>query len=114
MQAAELGMRLLSSASGVPLNELMRGYVPDQMDAIVAREAEKMAGTRLLIDDNPQPTITGVRSMLRRLSRRVELGVVVIDYLQLMQGSGSRRESNREAEVAEMSRAVKLMKVSTP
>ena len=89
MQAAEIGLRLLSAASGVRLNELMRGQVPDAMDDIVAREAEKMAELQLLIDDNPPTSISGVRSMLRRLSRRAELGAVVVDYMQLM--SGSRR-----------------------
>jgi replicative DNA helicase len=109
MQATDIVMRLLSAATGVKLGDLMLGKIPDGMDQVVAREAEKLASTNLLIDDNPPNTITGVKSYMRRLARRSELGLVSLDYLQLMGGSGNRPGANRENEVSEISRGIKTM-----
>lgn len=109
MQASEIGMRLLSAQSGVPLRDLMAGHIPHGHDRSVAQSAERLAQTRLLIDENPPSSITGVRSSLRRMSRRCELGAVVLDYMQLIKGSAGRRWDSRENEVADISRTAKQM-----
>ncbi|QOT19486.1 replicative DNA helicase (plasmid) [Paenarthrobacter sp. YJN-5] len=109
MEHDEIGMRMLASASGVGLGELMRNRIPEGMDQIVAREIEKLNESRMQIDDAPNPNIAAVCSAIRRMSRRAELGAVVIDYIQLMQGSGKRRDANRQEDVSEITRALKLL-----
>ena len=109
MQAHDLGLRHLAAASGIPLSDLRRGYIPDGMDKVLAREAEKMAQLRLLIDDQPPPTFSGVRSAMRKLNRRVPLGALTVDYLQLMGAEKGVKEDNRAYVVGAISRGLKLL-----
>lgn len=109
MQSGEIGLRMLASASGVPLNELMRGYIPDEMTRVVAQEAERLANSPMMIEDRPPTTIQGVRSALRRIARKGKLAAVGLDYIQLIGGSQQRASANRENEVSEVARTIKLM-----
>lgn len=109
MNQTELGMRMLSSATGIDLGMILRGQIPDGMDRIVAAEAAKMSQLRLLVDGNPPRTISGVRSYARKLARRGPLGAVVVDYAQLMEGEGRRKDENRAQEVSDISRGLKVL-----
>ena len=109
MSADEIGFRLLASATGVNVQSLMRGIVPHDMSRVVAREAERLAALPLLIDDSPPRTIGGVRSALRRLTRKREIGAVMIDYLQLM--GSDRGHEGRTQEIGEISREGKMLAV---
>ena len=111
MQSGEIGLRLLAASSGVPLNELQRGFVPPEMERVVAQESAKMAESTLMIDDQPPQSINGIRSELRRISRRGKIAAVGLDYIQLIGGSRTRAntQASRENEVAEVSRTIKLM-----
>jgi replicative DNA helicase len=111
MTHAELGLRILSSSTGVPMSDLRRGVLPhgDGMDQVVAREMAKLSQLRLMIDDRPPTTISGIRSAARRLARRGPLGAIVVDYVQLLYGDGGRRDENRTQEVAGISRSLKLL-----
>lgn len=113
MQHEELGIRLLASRTGISMNELNRGHIPqdDGMDRVFAREVEKLGQVRLLIDDQPPASVTALRSEIRRLARRGPLGAVVVDYLQLLDGDNGRRSENRTQEVAFISRTLKLLAV---
>lgn len=113
MQHEELGVRLLASHTGISMNELSRGHVPtdDGMDRVFAREVARLNQSRLLIDDQPPSTVSGLRSEIRRLARRGPLGAVVVDYLQLLDGDGGRRSENRTQEVAFISRTLKMLAV---
>lgn len=109
MTVTELGVRLLSTATGIDSQRLRRGDVPDGADRDIAVAAQKMAELTLLIDDRPPPTIGGVRSMLRRLARRSEVAAVVVDYLQLMEGEQRGRDDSRAVEIGTISRGLKLL-----
>lgn len=108
MSSDELGFRLLSSATGINMSKLQLGQIPDNMDYLVAQEAEKLSKIPLLIDDTPPRTISGVRSALRRLARRGNIGAVVVDYLQLMHGD-VRKTDSRAEEISTISRELKLL-----
>lgn len=109
MTASELGFRLLSSATGIGLSELLRGYVPSGMDRVLAHEAEKMAELPLILNDQPPVRISAARSYVRRVARRAPVGAIFVDYLQLQTGDGVRRDENRTQEVSTISRTWKLV-----
>lgn len=108
MSIEEIGFRLLSSSTGIPMPELMRGWVPSGMDRVLAAEVEKLKAVSLLLDDSPPPTVGALRAAVRRQARRAPVGAVVVDYMQLMKGD-ARRSENRTQEVSEISRELKLM-----
>lgn len=110
MSRSELTMRLLSGALNYDLLKLRSGDLAAGMDLDLARAAENLAAAPLLIDDHPPATISGLRSLLRRVARRGQIGAVVVDYLQLMEGDRSRgRDDNRTTEVSEISRGLKRL-----
>lgn len=113
MQHEELGVRLLAARTGISMNELNRGHIPMDggMDRVFAQAVQDLQEVRLLIDDRPPQTVTGLRSEARRLARRGPLGAIVVDYLQLLQGDPSQRNENRTQEVSYISRVLKLLAV---
>lgn len=111
MTKLELSLRLLSASLGISSAELRRGNLPSGADRDAAIAAEQIATLPIFIDDRPPPTIGGVRSALRRLSRRGEIGAVVIDYLQLMDSDRRSRDPNRVQEVSEISKSAKKIAV---
>lgn len=113
MQHEELGVRLLASFTGISMNELNRGQIPQDagMDKVFAQAVEDLSELPLLIDDRPPTTVTGLRSEVRRLARRGPLGAVVVDYLQLLEGDPTKRNENRTQEVSYISRVLKLLAV---
>lgn len=112
MQHQELGQRMLAARSGISLSELSRGYVPSEagLDRVFAEASQQLSQLPLTVDEQPPPTIGGLRSEIRRLARRKPLTAVVVDYLQLLTADG-RRTDNRTQEVAEISRSLKMLAV---
>ena len=108
MSVSELGLRLLASAMSLSMTDLRDGNLTLGAERDLGVTAEQLADLPLLIDDNPPATISGVRSQMRRLARREQIGAIVVDYLQLMEGS-RRKESNRNDEVSEISRGLKRL-----
>ena len=74
----------------------------------LSRASQKLAELPLYIDDTPALTISGLRTRARRLKRRHDIGLIVVDYLQLLQGSG-RANDNRVNEISEISRGLKTL-----
>ncbi len=107
MGRSEIAMRLLSAEASVPLHHMRKGTVRDDDWQTIARTMGKVNEAPLFIDDSPNMTLVEIRAKCRRLKQRVGLKLVIIDYLQLMT-SGKRVES-RQQEVAEFSRALKLL-----
>ena len=104
MSAEQLVSRIISSEAMVDSYALRTGKLdPKQWDDI-AGATSKLAGCDILIDDTAGITVTGMKAKLRRVS---DLGLVVIDYLGLMQSD--RRSDNRVNEVGDISRALKVM-----
>lgn len=109
MSTNELTLRMLATSMQYDLHRLRQNDFPTGMERDLAVAGEKMAHLQVLFDDNPPSTISGVRSSLRRLARRTELGCVIIDYLQLMEGDDLRRGGTRQEEIAAISRGLKRL-----
>jgi replicative DNA helicase len=107
MGKSEITMRLLSAESRVPLQRMRTGDMNDDDWNKLARRMGEVAAAPMFIDDSPNMTMMEIRAKARRLKQREGLRLVVVDYLQLM--SSPRRVENRQQEVAEMSRALKLL-----
>lgn len=105
MSAEQLVMRMLSTEAKID-NYMLRapGGLQDDNWQAIAAASSSLAECNVLIDDTPGMSVTAMKSKLRRVKN---LGLVVIDYLQLMQGE--TKTDNRAQEVGEISRGIKLM-----
>jgi replicative DNA helicase len=110
MSSEQLATRLISEYTRIPSNDIRRGQIrAEQFDEIVQgiKELERLP---LYIDDTPALTVAALRTRARRMKRSAHgIGLIVIDYLQLMQGSGSRHAENRVLEVSEITRGLKAL-----
>ena len=107
MSREQLAMRLLASESFIELQKLTTGKLSEEEWTKLGMAASALSQTDIRIDDNPSVTVADINAKCRRLEN---LGLVVIDYLQLMQGSGYGKNSeNRVTVVGEISRALKIM-----
>ena len=107
MSRTEITMRLLSAESEIPLQNMRKGNLRDRDWTRLAETQGRISGAPLFIDDSPNMSLMEIRAKCRRLKQRHNLKLVIVDYLQLM-SSGKRVES-RQQEVAEFSRALKLL-----
>ena len=107
MSREQLVMRLLANESFVELQKLATGKLSDEEWTKITMGASALSQTDIRIDDNPTVTVADINAKCRRLDN---LGLVIIDYLQLMQGSGYGKNSeNRVTVVGEISRSLKIM-----
>ena len=107
MSREQLVMRLLANESFVELGKLLTGKLTDEEWTKLAMASASLSQTDLRVDDNPSITVAEINAKCRRLDN---LGLVVIDYLQLMQGSGYGKASdNRVNVVSDISRSLKIM-----
>jgi replicative DNA helicase len=107
MSRTEITMRLLSAEARVPLHHMRSGKMSDDDWARLARRMGEVAEAPLFIDDSPNMSMMEIRAKARRLRQRHDLRLVIVDYMQLM--TSARRVESRQQEVAEMSRALKLL-----
>ena len=103
----EITMRLLSAEARVPLQTMRTGQMNDDDWARLARRMSEVADAPLFIDDSPNMSMMEIRAKCRRLKQRHDLKFVIVDYLQLM--SSPRRVENRQQEVSDLSRSLKLL-----
>ena len=109
MSADQLATRILSEESGISSETLRMGKISQQEFRQLARAAADLQTLPLYIDDTPGLTIAALRTRARRLKRQKGIGMVVIDYLQLLQGSGKSSSENRVQEISEISRGLKQL-----
>ena len=109
MSADQLATRILSEESGISSENLRMGKISQQEFRQLARAAADLQTLPLYIDDTPGLTIAALRTRARRLKRQKGIGMVVIDYLQLLQGSGKSSSENRVQEISEISRGLKQL-----
>jgi replicative DNA helicase len=107
MNRTEITMRLLSAEARVLLSHLRTGQMTDDDWNKLARKMGEIAEAPLFIDDSPNLSMMEIRAKARRLKQRHDLKLIVVDYLQLM--SSPKKVENRQQEVAEMSRSLKLL-----
>lgn len=108
MSREQLVQRLLAVETGVDSQRLRLGYLNDDEWQLVSDAIGRLAQLPIYIDDTAGLTIHEVRSKSRRLHAEVGVDMIVIDYLQLMQGT-ARRDGNRVQEVSEISRNLKML-----
>jgi replicative DNA helicase len=107
MSRNEITMRLLSAEARVGLHAMRTGQLGDEDWTRLARRMSEVADSPLFIDDSPNMSMMEIRAKCRRLKQRNDLKLVIIDYLQLM--SSPKRVENRQQEVSELSRSLKLL-----
>jgi len=109
MSADQLATRILSEQSGITSENLRTGKISQQEFRELARAAAELESLPLYIDDTPGLTIAALRTRARRLKRQKGIGLVVVDYLQLLQGTGRNGAENRVQEISEISRGLKQL-----
>ncbi|MEA2625175.1 MAG: replicative helicase [Candidatus Binatota bacterium] len=109
MSKEQLVLRLFCSQAGVDLNKLRTGFLAAKDFPKLALAAGRIEDAPIWVDDTPAISSLELRAKARRLARDREarLGLIVVDYLQLMRGSGS--SDNREQEISEISRSLKAL-----
>jgi replicative DNA helicase len=108
MSREQLVQRLLAIETGVDSQRLRLGYLNDEEWQHVSDAIGRLAQLPIFIDDSAGLTIHEIRSKSRRLEAEVGVDMLIVDYLQLMQGS-ARRDANRVQEVSEISRGLKVL-----
>src|SRR3954462_4896024 len=109
MSADQLATRVLAEQSGISSENLRMGRISQSEFRSLARAAAELQSLPLYIDDTPGLTIAALRARARRLKRQKGIGMVIVDYLQLLQGTGRKANDNRVNEISEISRGLKTL-----
>lgn len=107
MSKAQVGNRILCSEAMVDSNKVRTGQMDDDDWVKLATTLGTLSDAPIYIDDTPGINITGIRTKCRKLKMEKNIGLIVIDYLQLIQGTG--KSNSREQEIAEISRSLKVL-----
>ena len=108
MSASQLVQRILSAESEIWLEKISRGRLEEhEMKQLYKKGIERLASAPIHIDDTAALNIFELRAKCRRLKNKHNVGLIIIDYLQLMSGTGENRNSNREQEISRISRDLK-------
>jgi replicative DNA helicase len=110
MSNDQLASRILSDQASIPGDLIRKGQIKENDFRRFAEASQKLSQIPLYIDDTPALSISAVRTRARRLKRNKGLGLLVVDYLQLLRGSGSKQGSeNRVLEISEITRGLKAI-----
>ncbi|MEN9950488.1 MAG: replicative helicase [Bacteroidota bacterium] len=110
MSSSQLVQRILSAESEIWLEKISRGRMEDhEMQQLYKKGIEPLANAKMFIDDSAALNIFELRAKCRRLKSLHDVGLIIIDYLQLMSGSSDNRNSNREQEISTISRNLKQL-----
>ncbi|NBQ92752.1 MAG: replicative DNA helicase [Micrococcales bacterium] len=107
MSQTEIAMRLLSAETSIYLQSMRAGSITDNEWAIIAERRSAIANAPLIIDDSPNLNIVEIRAKCRRMIKEWDLKLIIIDYIQLM--TSGKKVENRQQEVSEFSRSLKLL-----
>ncbi len=110
MAAEQLAGRILSDQSGISGDAIRKGNIKQEDFRAFVEASQRMSQVPLYIDDTPALSIGAVRTRARRLMRQHGLDMIVVDYLQLLRGNGSKRgQENRVQEVSEITQGLKAI-----
>ncbi|HTZ09933.1 MAG TPA: replicative DNA helicase, partial [Acidimicrobiales bacterium] len=109
MSHLELTQRMLCSEAAVDATRMRNGRLLESDWPKISGAIGRLGDAPIYIDDNPNLTVMDIRAKARRLKAREGLGLVVVDYLQLMSGHAKSRAENRQVEVSEISRGLKVL-----
>src|SRR5690242_16583761 len=108
MSASQLVQRILSAESGILLEKIARGRLEQhEMEELYKKGINRLSSAPIHIDDTAALNIFELRAKCRRLKNKHNVGLIIIDYLQLMSGTGENRNANREQEISRISRDLK-------
>ena len=106
MKSIMLGLRMLASESSLYMNKLQTGRMDDMEKSTLAQAADNLSKLPILFDDGMNINIASLKRKARVLKKKRNLGLIIIDYLQLM-GSDENKKGNREQEISIISRGLK-------
>ena len=109
MSKEQMVNRILCSEAMVDSNKVRTGTIDDEEWSKLAEASGVLSESKIFIDDTPGISITEIRAKCRKLKLEQDIGLVIIDYLQLVQGTGKRTVGSREQEIAEISRSLKIL-----
>ena len=108
MSAGQLVQRILSAESEIWLEKISRGKLEEhEMKQLYKKGIERLSNAPIYIDDSAALNIFELRAKCRRLKNKHNVGLIIIDYLQLMSGGGDNKNGNREQEISKISRDLK-------
>lgn len=109
MSAEQLSTRILSDQTEISSSKIRKGHLVGDELLRLTGSAQVLRGLPIFIDDTPALTISALRTRARRLKRQNNLGFIIVDYLQLLQGSKGSRSDGRVQEVSEITRGLKTI-----
>ncbi|MGW1135872.1 replicative DNA helicase, partial [Streptomyces griseoluteus] len=109
MARREVQHRIISAEAKIGLHKIRGGQMTPQDWAAFANQTQRLSMAPLTIDATPNRTVSQIKARCRQIKQKTGLSLVVIDYLQLIETHGKKRAENRQVEVSEMSRSIKLM-----
>ena len=109
MSKEQVVNRILCSEAMVDSNKVRTGQIEDNDWMKLATASGILSEAPIYIDDTPGISIMEIRAKCRKLKMEKNIGLIVIDYLQLIQGSSNKRNSSREQEISEISRSLKIL-----
>lgn len=107
MSALQLTQRLIAAETEIPAEKIRRGIMEDYEWQQLLHKIGSLSEAKFFIDDTPAINIFELRAKARRLKMQHDIALIIIDYLQLMSGTGEQRHANREQEISNISRALK-------
>ncbi|MFT7433241.1 MAG: replicative DNA helicase [Alphaproteobacteria bacterium] len=109
MSAEQLTTRIIAAEARVNSFKIIDGSLDDEEFTRIQACANTLAEMPIIIDDTPAITIATFRSRARRMKRQFDIGMIVVDYLQLMRGSSKASQQNRVQEISEISQGLKAV-----
>lgn len=110
MSAEQLATRILAEESGISSDRIRRGDIGHEDFDRFVLASQRLAAVKLFIDDTPALSVAALRTRARRLMRQQGLGLIVVDYLQLLRPSSqARAQENRVQEISEITRGLKAL-----
>jgi len=109
MASVQLVNRLIASEAEISAEKLKKGQLEEYEFQQLNTKINKLADAPLFIDDTPALTIFELRAKARRLKQQHDIGMIIVDYLQLMQAGGESKGGNREQEISTISRSLKSL-----
>lgn len=109
MSKEQLVQRMICSVAGVSMSNANKGIMNRTEWLKIAKAREMLAGAKIYIDDSAMTNPQQIMSKCRRLKAKEGLDLVMIDYIQLMQTAGNRKNDNRQQEITEISRYLKIL-----
>jgi replicative DNA helicase len=110
MSKEQLVQRFISSEAGVDAQKMRTGHLARDEWQRIIRAADRLQNAKIYLDDTPALSILEMRAKARRLKSEIDIGLVIVDYLQLMElGAGVSRADNRQQEISTISRSLKAL-----